>query len=222
MIKFVQVLLFLVAIYFKNDSVLIAQEKQMQDGEVNLLQEESLSDSTDSEEFVGLKQRWAIGLNFAWQTRRDYGARDYRRFSPEILGYLYGETPFNELFWRLGSRIGYSSDQPEMPQAVRLEETDTTWLFEAGIVKDWYLVPSFSIGYGYDFRTTKVKTTSPVDMSDDRLNRKQRLGISYFQTGLGIPTLDGLFLIEPILRYHSIDLDMRSHWTFGVEWTAGF
>lgn len=168
-----------------------------------------------------LSHRWAAGFNLAWTSRRDYGASTYSHFSPEIVGYMYGDLPFQEWFWRAGSRLGYSNAQPELPQAVRFVETDTTVLFEGSIVRDWYVVPSLTMGAGYDFRTIKVKTQAPVDSSDERLNRKERLLIWYVQAGAGLPLMKGRFMFEPIARYHTIEYDDRSHWTFGIEWTAG-
>lgn len=165
---------------------------------------------------------WAAGVNLAWLTRRDYGARTYRRFSPELVGYYYGELPYEQWFWRAGARLGYTSGQPEMPQAVRLEETDTTILAEGALTFDWVVVPSFALGYGYDFRTIRVKTKAPLDSVDSRLNHKETLTVWYVQTGLGVPLLQGRYMIEPILRYHTIQYDDRSHWTIGVEATVGF
>lgn len=184
-----------------------------------LAKQESYGRTRSSEE---LQQRWAIGTNLAWVNRRDYGARDFRRFSPELVGYTYGELPWIDTFWRAGTRLGYSNSQPEMPQAVRIEETDTIWTVEGGILRNWYVVPSLSWGVGYDFRTTRVKTQAPLDVVDDRLNRKERLLMWYVQGGLGFPLYHGTFMIEPIARYHTIEYDDRSHWLFGFEMTVGF
>ena len=165
--------------------------------------------------------RFAVGFNLAWTTTQDYGARTFRRLTPEIIGFTYGALPWEEMWWRLGARVGYSSDQPEMPQAVRLEETDTTTLIEAAITRDWYVVPTFAVGGGYDFRKTKVKISAPIDSADDRLNRKETLWMWYAQGGLGLPLLKARILLEPTVRYHTIQYDSRSHWMFGIEMTIG-
>lgn len=167
-------------------------------------------------------QTWAVGVNLAWLNRQDYGASTYRRFSPEIVSYYYGELPWENVYWRAGARLGYTNHQPEMPQAVRLEETDTLIAIEGGLVREWYLVPSLSWGLGYDFRTTKIKTSGPLDVSDDRFNRKERLQVWYIQSGLGFPIYHGMFMIEPALRYQKIEYDNRSNWLFGFEATVGF
>ena len=166
-------------------------------------------------------QRFAVGLNLAWTTRQDYGARTFRRLTPELIAFVYHASPWEETWWRGGFRLGYSSDQPEMPQAVKIRETDTTALFEAAITRDWYVVPSLTFGGGYDFRRTSVKTSAPIDIVDDRMNRKENLWMWYVQGGAGLPMLKGLVLIEPTVRYHTIQYDNRSHWMFGIETTVG-
>lgn len=165
--------------------------------------------------------RFAVGFNLAWTTRQDYGARTFRRLTPEIIGFTYGALPWEEMWWRLGARVGYTSDQPEMPQAVRFEETDTTTLLEAAITRDWYVVPTLAFGGGYDFRRTKVKVSAPIDTADDRLGRKETLWMWYMQGGIGLPLLKARILLEPTVRYHTIQYDARSHWLFGVDMTVG-
>lgn len=165
--------------------------------------------------------RFAAGFNLAWTSRQDYGSRTFRRLTPEIVGFTYGALPREQYWWRVGLRIGYSTAQPEMPQAIRIEESDTTALAEVAITKDWYIVPSFAIGSGYDFRKTNVKVSGPIDTVDDRINRKETLWMWYVQAGAGLPLLKGLVLIEPTVRYHTIQYDNRSHWMFGIETTVG-
>lgn len=165
--------------------------------------------------------RYAVGFNLAWTTRQDYGARTFRRLTPEIIGFTYGALPWESVWWRLGGRLGYATAQPEMPQTVRFEETDTTTLLEAAITRDWYVVPTLAFGGGYDFRRIKVKVSAPVDSADDRLNRKETLWMWYVQGGLGLPLLKARILLEPTVRYHTIQYDARSHWLFGIEMTIG-
>jgi hypothetical protein len=164
---------------------------------------------------------WAVGFNLGWMSRRDYGARTFRRFNPELVGYRYGSLGVEHYFWRAGLRLGYSSHQPEMPQGMRVEETDTTLLAEGGIMRDWYIVPVVSYGLGYDFRTTKIKIKAPIDAADSRLNRSERLMMWYLQLGAGLPLAKGLFVLEPQLRYQSIEYDDRSRWVVGMEATIG-
>ena len=178
-------------------------------------QQEDQSDDCES-------QTWAGGLNLAWLNRKDFGAREFRRFSPEIVGYRYGATPWLYTCWRAGLRLGYASAQPEMPQAVQVVETDTTFSAEGSIIREWYLVPSLTWGIGYDFRTIKVKTANPIESADSRLNKKQRLMMWYTQAGLGLPIYNGQFLIEPIIRYQKIEYDDRSTYLFGFETSYGF
>ena len=173
-------------------------------------------------ESAGPSHTWAFGLNLAWLTRRDYGAKDYRRFSPELMAYRYGELPWVDCYWRAGARLGFARGQPEMPRAVRIEESDTTVSIEGGLLREWHLVPSISWGLGYDFRTTKIKTSAPIDTTDDRFNRKERLMFWYLQSGIGLPLYSGMFMIEPVVRYQSIEFDDRSRWLLGFETTFGF
>ncbi|MCX6118615.1 MAG: hypothetical protein NT027_13825 [Proteobacteria bacterium] len=163
--------------------------------------------------------RYALGINLAWQSRRDYGDRYFRRFFPEILGYVYGPTPVEQLFWRGGARLGYSSDQPEMPQSIQITEQDTTIILEGALTRNWYWVPSIAFALGYDFKTTKVKSKSPIESVDDRINKKEKLLLWHIQAGLGLPLFRGDILIEPIIRYQQIELDDRAKWLLGFEWT---
>lgn len=161
----------------------------------------------------------AAGGDLAWTSRNDYGARTYRRFMPEGIGYLYFPL-VQSVYVRPGLRLAYVWDQPEMPQALRIEESDFMASAEAGFLWNWYVVPSLTFGYGYDFRTIKLKTSEPISMVDDRISGKETLNVMYGQMGVGVPVMSGLFLLEPFIRYWDIKTDDRSHWTFGAEATV--
>lgn len=206
----------------KEHEVRPQDEDKNKESEEKTVEETTPITSNDALSALGEpSHRFAVGFNLAWTTRQDYGARTFRRLTPELIGFTYGAMPWHEYWWRAGVRLGYSSDQPEMPQALRIEETDTTTLAEAAITRDWYIVPSLAFGAGYDFRTIKLKTSAPLDTADDRINRKERLWMWYVQAGAGLPLLSGLILIEPTARYHTIQYDKRSNWMFGIEATIG-
>ena len=165
---------------------------------------------------------WGAGLNIGWLSRRDFGARTFRRFHPEIVGYRYGILPFEDWFWRAGARFGYSAHQPEMPQAVRIIETDTSLSVEGSLIREWYLVLTGTLGLGSNFRKLAAKTEAPIEVVDSRLNRSKRLNVTYLQFGAGLPINEGLFLIEPLVRYQVTQFDDRSKWLTGIEFTVGW
>ncbi len=178
--------------------------------------ESSLSSST------AFKYSWAAGLNPLWSYRADYGAHSFRRFEPEIVGYYYQELPWNRLWLRHGTRVGYSDDQPQMPKALRIEESDWKLAVEEGLLWNGYIVPSLTAGIGYDWRTIRVKTKDPVVSADHRLNAKDGFWWSYIQAGAGIPIMNGAYMIEPLIRRQHLTHDRRTRWAIGIEMTAGF
>lgn len=196
-------------------------EKTGEPGAKEEIKDAPHDDVSENSDTDAPSHRFAAGFNLAWTSRQDYGSRTFRRLTPEIVGFSYGSLPLDHYWWRAGLRLGYSTAQPEMPQAVRIEETDTTTLAEIAVTKDWYIVPSFAFGGGYDSRKTKVKVSAPIDTVDDRINRKETLWMWYVQAGAGLPLLKGLILLEPTIRYHTIQYDNRSHWMFGIETTIG-
>jgi hypothetical protein len=166
--------------------------------------------------------RYAAGLNAAWSIRKDYGARTFRRFEPEAIGYVYTALPRERLWLRHGARLGYSNDQPQMPKSVRMEEQDWKLSVEEGVIYNSYLVPSLAFGVGYDFRSIQVKTSSPLQSSDDRLDTRESFFWYYLQTGLGLPALKGEYLLEPVLRWQHLRNDQRTNWAFGLEITKAW
>jgi hypothetical protein len=169
---------------------------------------------------------WAAGVAPLWVFRSDYGAHSFRRFEPEFVGFIYQKWPGSNLpsrFWlRHGLRLGYSNDQPQMPKAMRLEESDAKLAVEEGLLWNSFIVPSLTAGIGYDWRTIRIKTRDPVMGSDRRLNTKDSFLWSYIQAGVGIPIMNGTYLIEPVLRRHHLTHDKRSQWAIGLELTAGY
>ena len=165
---------------------------------------------------------YAGGINSIWSRRSDYGARYFYRFEPEISGMMYSNLPVERLWLRHGARVSYSSDQPQMPQAMRIEETDWKISVEEGIVYSWFISPSIAAGLGYDWRTIKHKTEAPVLASDSRLNSKESFFWSYIQAGCGISMMAGKYMFEPIVRWQHLTSDARTKWAYGLEITAAW
>ena len=79
---------------------------------------------------------------------------------PELVGYFYQNL--NHRFWiGYGARIGYSSGQPEMPQAVRISERDIRAGLEAGLFYNWIVIPSIKVGSGVIHRNTFASSATP-------------------------------------------------------------
>ncbi len=168
------------------------------------------------------KWNYAAGLNLAWSIRNDYGARSFRRFEPEAVGFMYTELPVDKLWLRHGARVGYSKDQPQMPKALRMIETDWKASIEEAVVYNWYVVPSLTFGLGYDWRRVSVKATPPIKSVDSRLNTKETFMWNYIQAGVGIPAMKGEYLLEPVLRWQHLSIDRRTNWAFGFEMTKAW
>lgn len=162
----------------------------------------------------------ATGVTLAWTVRHDYGEHTWRRFMPESITYFYLPLA-SSLYLRTGARLGYAWIQQQMPQAVRIEETDLMISGEAGLLWDWYVVPALSFGAGIDQRTIKLKTEAPVDTAEDDISTKETLPFWDAQLGVGIPIASGRVVLEPFARYWNLKGDDRSHWTFGLETTVG-
>lgn len=162
----------------------------------------------------------ATGLTLAWTIRNDYGEHSWRRFMPESITYFY--LPLvNSLFLRPGVRIGYAWIQQQMPQAVRIEETDLMVSGEVGLLWDWYIVPALSFGAGVDQRKITLKTEEPVEDNTSGISTTETMPFWDAQVGVGIPIAKGRVVLEPFARYWNIKGDDRSHWTFGLETTVG-
>jgi len=166
--------------------------------------------------------QFAVGLGSIWSVRHDYGARSFQRSEPEIIGFYYTMLPSAKLWLRHGARLGYSNDQPQMPQSVRMEESDIKLAVDESLVWSGVLAPAVSLGIGYDWREIKSKKLAPVLSRDDRLDTKQGFVWYYAQAGLGIPALAGEYMLEPVLRWQHLPIDRRTTWAFGFEMTKAW
>ena len=166
--------------------------------------------------------RYAAGINLAWTVRRDYGARSFRRFEPEVVGYLYTPIPIRHGWLRHGARLSYSNDQPQMPKYVRMEESDWKLSIEEGLIWNWYVSPSMTFGYGYNWRKVSVRNGGPVKSADTRLNSRQTFTWQYLQLGVGLPALYGEYEFQPSVRFQKLSWDDRTTWGFGFEFTKAW
>lgn len=166
--------------------------------------------------------RYAGGLASMWSIRQDYGSRTFKRFEPELVGFYYSQLAGSRLWLRTGARLGYSSDQPQMPQSARLEETDYKVSVDEALLINGLIVPSLSFGAGYDWRLVKPVKAEPVLTSDKRLRNTDQFAWYYAQLGLGIPAMAGEYLLEPTLRWQHLPIDRRTRWAFGFELTRAW
>lgn len=166
--------------------------------------------------------RVAAGINAAWSVRKDYGARNFRRFEPEVVGYIYSALSRDRIWLRHGARLSYSDDQAQMPKSARLEETDWKASIEESLIWNWYVAPSLTVGVGYDWRTVKVKSAPPVKSADSRLNSKDSFSWTYAQAGIGFPALSGEYEFQPSIRWQQLSKDQRTTWGFGFEITKAW
>lgn len=162
---------------------------------------------------------FAAGLVSSWSVREDYGARSFKRFEPELVGFYYTKMPVSKFWLRHAARLGFSQDQPQMPQAVRIEESDYKLSLDESIVFNGVLTPSFGVGAGYNWRQIKGKRENPVVSIDDRLSQKMSFVWYYLQAGVGIPALEGQYLLEPIVRWQHLKVDERTKLAYGFEVT---
>lgn len=161
----------------------------------------------------------AAGLALAWNSRADYGANTFQRFSPEAVGVLYIPV-MNNVFARPGARMGASVAQPEMPLAVRVEESDVWATAEIGVLYDWMVVPSVSLGLGVDYRSIEFVEDKPVSSSSEKISTTETLPYMTIQAGVGLPVLRGAVLVEPFARYVTMPGDDRVGLGYGIDVTA--
>ncbi|APJ03980.1 hypothetical protein [Silvanigrella aquatica] len=160
----------------------------------------------------------AVGGGMAFYSVQSYGESTFTQMAPEIVAYGYYNL-FQSFWLRPGIRMNYSWLQPDMPQAIRIEERDFRYLAEVGVVFDWIVVPSLSYGFGYDYRTTNFKVNAPIVSYVDDISGSEFIPFSQFQLGLGFPIFKGLILIEPYGRYTIVQNDSRYGWGYGFEVT---
>lgn len=165
---------------------------------------------------------YAAGVNWSWSRRLDYGNAYFYRFEPEIAGFKYSALPINRLWLRHGARLGYSNDQPQMPQAIRLQETDWKVSIEEGIIYNSFIATSLTAGVGYDWRKITATSTAPITAKDSRLSSKESFLWTYAQAGFGVSALGGKYMFEPIIRWQHLTADARANWAYGLEMTAAW
>lgn len=185
-------------------------------------QRELIDQVTITKTLSAKEWRYAGGMASMWSIRQDYGARTFKRFEPELVGFYYSQLTGSRLWLRHGARLGYSSDQPQMPQSARLEETDYKIAVEEALLVNGVVIPSLSFGAGYDWREVKPVKADPVLSADKRLNNKDQFAWYYAQIGLGVPALSGEYLLEPALRWQHLPIDRRTRWAFGFELTKAW
>lgn len=161
---------------------------------------------------------FAIGGGLSFYNRQDYGEATFTQLAPELVSYGYLSI-FNNIWFRPGIRMNYSWQQPDMPKALRIEETDFRYMLETGIVFDWIVVPSISYAFGQIYRTTKFKVGTPIFEIKDDISGTEQIPLSQFQLGLGFPILKGFILFEPYVRYTIVQNDKRFGWGYGFEVT---
>jgi hypothetical protein len=160
----------------------------------------------------------AVGGSLGLQIRRDYGEGSFKRLYPEFVTLGYVSTPVSNLWLRPGFRLAYVTEQPEMPQGLRLEERDLVTSLEAGFVYEWYVVPSFSAAGGLARRSLELKTSEPIEIKDG-IKSTENLLFCHFQVGVGIPLGKGFAVLEPFYRYNLYQKDNRIGSQYGLEMT---
>jgi hypothetical protein len=160
----------------------------------------------------------AIGGGLSFYNRQEYGESKFTQLAPEFV--TFGYIPiYKNLWFRPALRLNYSWQQPDMPKALRIEETDFRYLLEFGLVFDWIVIPSFSYAFGQIYRATKFKTQFPITYAKDDISGTKNIPISQFQLGLGFPIAKGFIVVEPYTRYTIVQNDKRYGWGYGIEIT---
>lgn len=159
----------------------------------------------------------AGGLSLGVVNRRDYGEGHSTRILVEPVFHLYFALPPDQLFVRTSLHFGYLWQQPEMPRAVRVEERDLYGGVGVGLLWDWIVIPSLSLGPQLVHRQTQLKTSTPVRVAQDPISRSEQLLGWFVQAGVGVPLLKGLLVFEPFYRYRWFADDARESWGYGLE-----
>lgn len=161
----------------------------------------------------------AIGGGTSVYYSESYAEQTVVQPAPEAVIYAYLPIGKNFLL-RPGIRLNVSWDQSENPQALRIKETDFRYFAELGVVYDWVILPSFSVGVGVDHQSLKFSTSYPVYITYDRISGTANLFASYFQASIGFPVIKGWIVIEPYIRYTLLQ-DQGSHGLgYGIEATV--
>jgi hypothetical protein len=159
----------------------------------------------------------AVGANFGFLNRRDYGEGDSRRFVFEPVFHGYLALPVDGLFARGTFHFSYVWQQPEMPQSLRVTERDLYAGLGMGMVYDWHVIPAVTVGMQFVRRDIKIETSVPVRGNGSQMSDTENL-IGYFtQLGLGIPLLNGLMVFEPFYRFRFFPEDEREGAAYGID-----
>lgn len=167
----------------------------------------------------GFEAHLATGLGMGFQNRNEYGTGSFSRLYPEFVTYGYLGGFMGPLWIRPGLRIAYASEQPEMPQSVRVEERDLSFSGEVGIVLDWFVVPSLAVGGGVLSRQVKLVTEGAVSAGTNDISTNEQLPFFHVQAGVGIPLWEGFVVVEPLYRYSWVTQDSRITYSYGAELT---
>ncbi|MCA2959189.1 MAG: hypothetical protein IOD12_02995 [Silvanigrellales bacterium] len=167
----------------------------------------------------GFEAHLASGLGLGFQNRNEYGTGSFSRFHPEFVTYGYLGGFLGPVWLRPGLRVAYASEQPEMPQGLRVEERDLSFGGELGFVYDWYVVPSLALGGGVISRQVKLVTKGVISSSENDISKKETLPFLHLQAGVGIPLWKGFMVVEPLYRYSWVERDARITYTYGLEMT---
>jgi hypothetical protein len=141
---------------------------------------------------------------------------------PDFIGGVYGQLG-PSFFHKIGGRIGIDLIQPEMPNALRIEERDYRFLVEGALIWNLYLPLSLGVGTGLLHRSTKLVLRDSIEAAiDDPITDRSNLGILTVQLGVGMPIEGGIMLLEPYFRYVKISKDTRQLFELGFDFSFAF
>ena len=161
---------------------------------------------------------FALGISLGFSSQRGLGDETEVSFVPALMGLAYVPVA-PRLFLRPGLRLGYEGlSQMVSSYGARIEERGLQTTAELGVMYDAWLVPSFTLGAGLDYRSVDFIGRGIVADSD-AIDRKEWLGVVYAQAGLGLPLFAGAFVVEPYARLQHTFSDDRSLLQYGVDLT---
>lgn len=161
----------------------------------------------------------SLGAAIGWQVRDDVGPFDRTVLTPELILQGYLATPVDDVFLRVGLRVGYGIEQAESPTSLRFLEHDIGAHFALTLLYDWWVVPTLTVGTGPLIRVLEVSTDVPIDAEND-LSDVSVLFSGYLQIGVGLPIAKGILIIEPFARYEWVPADARILNRFGTDVTV--
>lgn len=161
---------------------------------------------------------FALGVSLGFLQQQGLGAQTEAAFVPSLVGFGYVPV-FPRLFLRPGLRLGYEGlSQSPSSYGARVQEHGVQGTAEIGLVYDAWLVPSFTVGAGVDYRSINFVGRGIVADSDV-LDHKEWLGLAFAQVGLGLPLFQGAFMVEPYARVQRTFTDDRSLLQLGFDLT---